>query len=71
MEICIESVTITPNPCTCGAKILIQVELYSLYPATDLHPALDLYPGADLFNLYPEEALYPGTDLYPAEGGIA
>lgn len=66
----IESVVITPNPCTCGAQVLVVVELYTLFPVPDLYPAENLYPGADLFTLYPSESIYPSGDIYPTEGGI-
>jgi hypothetical protein len=66
----IESVTISPNPAASGEIIKIEVEIYAIYPTTDLYPATDLYPGEDLFAIFPLEALYPDTDLYPTEGGI-
>ena len=69
-EIYIESVIITPNPCICGKKVLIKVELYTLFPAENLYPAEGLYPGADLFTLYPSESIFPSEDIYPTEGGI-
>lgn len=70
-ELCIQSVTITPNPVVTKAQYKIEVEIYTLFTAADLYPALDLYPGEDLFSLFPEETLYPGTDLYPTEGGMS
>lgn len=66
----IESVSITPNPCICGAQVLVAVELYTLFPAQELYPADSLYPGADLFTLYPSESICPSDDIYPTEGGI-
>lgn len=69
-EIYIESVAMTPNPVQAGAQFKIEVEIYALYPATDLYPAQDLYPGMDLFTLYPATDLYPNNDLYPEKGGI-
>jgi len=66
----IQSITLTPNPVQTGAQVVIEVEIYTLYPAMDLYPATDLYPGIDLFTLYPATNLYPETELYPTEGGI-
>lgn len=68
MDICIDSVTITPNPVMAGAQFKIEVELYTVFPATNLYPALDLYPAADIFSLYPHAACYPDNNLYPAKG---
>lgn len=70
-ELYIQSVTITPNPVQAGEKIKIEVEIYTLFPASGLYPALDLYPGADLFGIYPAADLYPGNDVYPTEGGMS
>lgn len=64
----IQSVIITPNPADVKAQLKIEVEIYTLFPASGLYPALDLYPGPDLFGLSPDTTLHPGTDLCPAKG---
>lgn len=48
-ELCIESVTITPNPVYALQELLIEVEIYTLFPAEDVYPSEDLYPGTELF----------------------
>lgn len=70
-QICIESVTITPNPVVVGSKYKIEVEIYALYPATDLFPATNVYPGADPFGIFPAADLYPENNLYPVQGGMS
>lgn len=66
-EICIESVTITPNPVQAGAKYKIEVEIYALYPSSETYPGTDTYPGSYNFlaGTYPEAETLPGPDALP------
>lgn len=66
-EICIESVTITPNPVMVVGKYKIEVEIYALYPSAETYPGADTYPGS--YNLwagtYPDAETLPGADTLP------
>lgn len=66
-ELCIESVTITPNPVQTKGRFKIEVEFYALYPSSETYPGQDTYPGSYNFmrGTYPGADTFPGPDMLP------
>lgn len=48
--LCIEAVTLSPNPAAPAGAVLVSVEVYAVYPADDTFPADDMYPCEPLFE---------------------
>lgn len=66
--LCIQSVTLTPNPIQTGGKFKIAVEIYALYPSASTFPGADTYPCNDPYKIpgsYPGSSTYAGSELLP------